>query len=69
GMKDWIKNEETGLIFNLDKENGLEEKIEYALTEDLTKIGENAKNWVFQNLDIKVVTKRFEEVYKRLKTV
>lgn len=67
GMKDWIKDGETGLIFNLDKENGLEEKIEYALTEDLTKIRENAKKWSLQNLDIKVIAKRFEEIYKRLK--
>jgi 1,2-diacylglycerol 3-alpha-glucosyltransferase len=69
GMKDWVKDKETGLIFNLDKENDLEEKIEYALTEDLTKIRENARKWVLQNLDIKVVAKRFEEIYKKLITV
>ena len=69
GMKDWVKDKETGLIFNLDKENDLEEKIEYALTEDLTKIREHARKWVLQNLDIKVVAKRFEEIYKKLITV
>jgi 1,2-diacylglycerol 3-alpha-glucosyltransferase len=67
GMKDWVKDGETGLIFNMDEENGLEEKIEYALMEDLTQMGENAKKWVLQNLDIKVVTKKFEEIYERLK--
>jgi glycosyltransferase involved in cell wall biosynthesis len=67
GMKDWVKDGETGLIFNMDEENGLEEKIEYALMEDLTQMGENAKKWVLQNLDIKVITKKFEEIYERLK--
>jgi len=66
GMKDWIIDNETGLVFDFEKEGDLENKLEYALSHDLHHIGRKAKDWVMENLDIEKVSEKFERIYKSL---
>jgi len=65
GLKDWVSDGFNGIIFDYGKKN-LADKLRYALTEDLTDMGQRASKWALENVSIERVTRRFIDIFEEL---
>ncbi len=70
GIKDIIKNEETGILFENDNLDDLKKKLNYFFDdnkkEDLDILGENLYKLVEQEFDIKKIAEKYESLYLNL---
>ena len=67
-LTEFVKNEETGLVIDSGNVTALQKAIEQllkdkALTE---KLGQNARQYVEENFDIKSAVKKYAKVYNKL---
>jgi glycosyltransferase involved in cell wall biosynthesis len=65
GLKDWVTDGFNGIVFDYGKKN-LADKLRYALTEDLTDMGQRASKWALENVSIERVTHRFIQIFEGL---
>jgi glycosyltransferase involved in cell wall biosynthesis len=70
GIKDIIKNEETGILFENDNLDDLKKKLNYFFDdnkkEGLNILGENLYKLVEQEFDIRRIAKKYENLYLNL---
>lgn len=68
GIVDIIKNNESGVLVPPKDSHALAQAMEYVLNNNLEAetMVENAYTWVKNNFDVKVVVKKYEELYEEL---
>jgi glycosyltransferase involved in cell wall biosynthesis len=70
GIKDIIKDRETGILFENNNLDDLKEKLSYffdaSKKENLDLLGENLHEFVEEEFDIKKITRKYESLYLNL---